>query len=422
MVNGQEQPIRGRLSARAQPGERVTEFLFAEFARPDIRPGVRLPSIRELAAQLSVSAPTVQQVFSKLTRQGLIRTEVGKGSFLVSLPERVRAEELTIALSVRPPVKTSAADWGHSIGQGIWEAAIHAPRRLNLTPLSESEDPAEFMEELREACDRVDALVLLPIWGGMADGVIEFYESRGKPVVHINPPTEHATENFVSADYFEAGRRLGKVWREAGRRDVVYIGQDTTSRSISTHLRCLGLMSGLQVGLDSSIRFRHCCSVSTAVRNGYEVMREFIGSPSELPDAVFCSGDYLAAGTIEALLEQGVSVPDQVSVVGGTGLAVTQSPIPGLTRTMTPFSQIGAMAIAMVGRRCDQSGEAAPGRYLPLSFAGGATTTAEENAMLISSTNNQQETQEKRGAPQGASRTSLHQGADPGNKRKGTRP
>ena len=106
-------------------------------------------------------------------------------------------------------------------------------------------------------CGRVDALILLPIWGVRSDEVSEFYESRGKPVVHINPPSAYATENFVSADFFEAGNRLGEAWRKTGRKDIVYVGQGELSESISTRLRCLGLMSGLRVGLDASIRFRH---------------------------------------------------------------------------------------------------------------------------------------------------------------------
>jgi len=380
MADGMAQFHGGRLSAKAQPGERVREYLFAEFSRPDIKPGVRLPSIRELAAHLHVSAPTVQQVFSRLTRQGLIRTEVGKGSFLVSLPEDVKADELTIALSVSLSADRSSPDWGNSIGRGIWEAAIHAPRRLNMTPLSHLEDTGQIIHELQEICDRVDALILLPIWGRSSKEITDFYESRGKPVVHINPPIEHATGNFVSANYFESARILGTAWREAGRRDIVYIGPDMASRSISTRLHCQGLMSGLQVGLDSSIRFRRCCSASTGVQDGYDVMRKLLTSSA--PDAVFCSGDYFAAGAIRALLEQGAQVPEQVSVVGGTGLRVTQSPIPCLTRSLTPFSRIGNEAIAMVEWRCDRSGEAAPGHYLPLPFGGGATTTDGENDLL----------------------------------------
>jgi len=53
------------------------------------RPGERLPSHRELAAQLVIAPLTVKKAYDELEREGLITTQRGKGTFVSeSLPAR----------------------------------------------------------------------------------------------------------------------------------------------------------------------------------------------------------------------------------------------------------------------------------------------------------------------------------------------
>src|ERR1043166_2759635 len=76
-----------------RPSERVFEYLLAEFDRPELKHGSRLPTMREIANRLGVSQPTVQGVFRKLADEGRIVTKVGNGSFLVA-PRRGPADSL----------------------------------------------------------------------------------------------------------------------------------------------------------------------------------------------------------------------------------------------------------------------------------------------------------------------------------------
>ncbi|MEM9529294.1 MAG: GntR family transcriptional regulator [Pseudomonadota bacterium] len=48
----------------------------------DWEPGLRLPSIRELAAELRVSVITVKRAYLELERGGVIVTQQGRGSFV----------------------------------------------------------------------------------------------------------------------------------------------------------------------------------------------------------------------------------------------------------------------------------------------------------------------------------------------------
>ena len=51
------------------------------FVRGDIRPGDRIPSIRELSAQLRVNTNTIQRVYQEMERDGTINSKRGTGYY-----------------------------------------------------------------------------------------------------------------------------------------------------------------------------------------------------------------------------------------------------------------------------------------------------------------------------------------------------
>ena len=63
------------------------------FVRGDIRPGDRIPSIRELSADLKVNTNTVQRVYQEMERDGLISSKRGTGYFFTedtNMTEKIR--------------------------------------------------------------------------------------------------------------------------------------------------------------------------------------------------------------------------------------------------------------------------------------------------------------------------------------------
>lgn len=60
-----------------------------------LRPGDKLPSQRDLAVQLVISPLTVKKAYDELEREGLIRTERGRGTFVAAgAPTIDRGEQL----------------------------------------------------------------------------------------------------------------------------------------------------------------------------------------------------------------------------------------------------------------------------------------------------------------------------------------
>jgi GntR family transcriptional regulator len=63
----------------------------------DLPPGMELPSIRQLAADLQVSVITIKRAYMELEREGIIATRHGKGSFVAhdcKVQPRIQEREL----------------------------------------------------------------------------------------------------------------------------------------------------------------------------------------------------------------------------------------------------------------------------------------------------------------------------------------
>jgi GntR family transcriptional regulator len=71
-------------------------------------PGERLPSARDLAADLKVNFHTVRKAFSDLEQAGLVRQERGLGTFVADRPPRPDGEE--VRSLVRQHVERLLAD------------------------------------------------------------------------------------------------------------------------------------------------------------------------------------------------------------------------------------------------------------------------------------------------------------------------
>ena len=61
-----------------------------------LQEGDRLPSVRELAAQLAINPNTIQRAYRELEMQGWIATVPGKGCFVCGVPQMTPAEQLPL--------------------------------------------------------------------------------------------------------------------------------------------------------------------------------------------------------------------------------------------------------------------------------------------------------------------------------------
>src|SRR5690349_1324185 len=60
----------------------IADQIASHCASGSVRPGSRLPSVRELARELAVNQNTILRVYEKLCRDGLLEMRQGQGTFV----------------------------------------------------------------------------------------------------------------------------------------------------------------------------------------------------------------------------------------------------------------------------------------------------------------------------------------------------
>lgn len=83
---------------------------------------------------------------------------------------------------------------------------------------------------------------------------------------------------------------------------------------------------------------------------GYQAMQSLLALP-ERPDAVFAGNDAMAVGAYQALYQAGVSVPQDMAVIGYDDIELAQYMTPPLTTIHQPKDELGELAIDVLIHR-----------------------------------------------------------------------
>lgn len=93
--------------------KQVTDQIKNAIASGDLKPGDKLPSIRELAEGIKTSAITIKRAYLDLENEGYILTRAGMGSFVAEIDrERLRKEKLTEFRAALKGILATGAKFG----------------------------------------------------------------------------------------------------------------------------------------------------------------------------------------------------------------------------------------------------------------------------------------------------------------------
>src|SRR3990170_5409494 len=72
----------------------VVEHIRQEVLNGDLKPGDQLPTVRQMAQDLRVNFNTIARAYRLLDESGIISTQQGRGTYILSLPPPDVSEEL----------------------------------------------------------------------------------------------------------------------------------------------------------------------------------------------------------------------------------------------------------------------------------------------------------------------------------------
>lgn len=127
---------------------------------------------------------------------------------------------------------------------------------------------------------------------------------------------------------------------ELGHRQLGFVGGPTTIPQVSDRL--LGARSSLvEAGLGPECLV-HFDTASTTIAEGRRASERLLGLPrARRPTGVFCANDLLALGLLQGLSQAGVSVPDDLAVIGYDDIEFARAATVPLSSVSQPSRMIG---------------------------------------------------------------------------------
>lgn len=299
------------------------------------------PNIAMVAKKAGVAKSTVSRYLnggsiSPAMRAKLARL-VAELGYYPSVTARNFARSRTGSLGL--VVENAEGDWLIQILAGIEEACSRAQVSvlLNSLVLRGVYDSSIVSLWIRER--RVDGLIFARATR-REQGVLEEAAKAGMPMAMIGPDVDVPKALVLKAENRRAGEELAEHLWMMGHRRIAFVGgpQD----SIDTQDRLAGIRAVLQrrKGRLADLRFLSFSAIA-----GRQYAAEWMGmARPKRPSAVVLGNDESALGFMRAVQQDGVRIPEEVSVAGFDDARQAGQHWPGLTSAAQPAREMGAAA------------------------------------------------------------------------------
>ena len=178
----------------------------------------------------------------------------------------------------------------------------------------------------------------------------------GLPLVVVGRDFHHDAVDSVSADNFTGGFEATQHLIDLGHKRIAFIGAGFENRGSLKRLQ--GYLSALvkhELAVDERLITGRKESLSdvpgySTEKIGYEGMKRLLSLPNR-PTAVFARNDFTAMGAMTAIKEAGLSIPQDVAVVGFDDTPLAVHTLPPLTTVRQPMRLQGQIAAELLLRR-----------------------------------------------------------------------
>ncbi len=310
------------------------------------------PTIDDVAALAGVGRATVSRVLNdkphvRAEIREAVLSAVRKLDYKVNRQARALANGRDYSLALVFPSSGDAEPnsyYDSGLELGALRATTSVGFRLSTmhVALDTSDDCAGILKAIEsEGCG---GIVLVPPLSDDVDLVRRIVDQRC-PIVCISPGTnEPPIVPSVGIDDERAGFDIGAYVAKLNHERLAYI--DAPAGHYSAQRRFNGFLTALgAAGIDTE-NVRRVRGDFT-FRSGTEVADQLL-KLDRRPTLIACANDDMAVGAMFAAQKQGLSIPDELSVVGFDDTPISAHIWPPLTTVHQPLRDIGQRATELL--------------------------------------------------------------------------
>jgi DNA-binding LacI/PurR family transcriptional regulator len=295
----------------------LRSHLLEEMVKDRIPAGGQLPSEHELGQRFSVSRTTVRHALNQLCVEGLIERRQGKGSFrsLRPVSPRLRSRSTLVGVWANWP----GGPFFGAIAEGIRDELNH--RGYHAVFESGGYQNGDEDRGIRALIQKgLDGFIVAPSTEGLGDShdLLAALIKRGLAVVLVDQRVPGCECDLATTHQRLGAQEVMNHLIELGHRRIAFVGL----RGPSTIEDRLGGYHGTmrEHGLTPDpawVQFADSANRDT----GRQGARALFALPRERrPTAIFGANDWIAMSVAMVAREQGLRVPEDVSIAGFDGI------------------------------------------------------------------------------------------------------
>jgi LacI family transcriptional regulator len=164
------------------------------------------------------------------------------------------------------------------------------------------------------------------------------------PIVSVGAASPQPWIGRITIDFSKGLESLLRHLVSLGHRRFAAIIGPKEIPSVSGYVDTLNAIArkeGVRINQVISCNYRH--------DGGMQSIHTLVRDPN-FPTAILCGNDLIALGAISALEQAGMSVPQDVSIVGFDDIVFARLARPPLTTAAVPREELGALAFEMISK------------------------------------------------------------------------
>jgi len=296
-------------------------------------------SIKDVALEAGVSVSTVSHVMNAtrfVKPETRDRVNAAMGSLGYHPSSLARALKMNRTMSIGMLVTNSTNPFFAEVVHGLEDKCFQHGYSLILCNAGDnSKRHRAYLKTL--LMKRIDALVVMT-----TNTDLGFYQDlkglNDLPMVILDSDAE-IDACMVGDDSVLGGRLATQFLLDSGFRRLGFLtGPEGHPRSRDRWKGCCQALAEAGVTHDSIVK----ATGELTITGGYNAMQELLKSGR--PEALFAFNDLMAMGAYRAIAEAGLTIPDDISIIGYDDLEIAANLVPALTTIHQPSFGLGAKA------------------------------------------------------------------------------
>lgn len=302
-------------------------------------------TIKDVARHANVSVATVSRIlngqsgYTEETKQAVLDV-VNQLGYTPNALARGLVKKSSSTFGILLPSLTS------SFMFALLDGVVNAARERNFSAIichtgEDGKDTLNYLNILSE--QRVSGIIIASEF--VKDEYVERVSAMNIPVVLVSTICEHELIPYIKVNDKAAAAHATKYLIERGHRNIGMIS-GTKGDPVAGALRVAGFQQALK---DAGIPFeeKHLVYGNFGFQSGVMGMQTLLKQSPDL-SAVFAASDEMAVGALSYAYQQGIKIPDQLSVIGYDDTALAEMAIPPLTTVHQPIYEMGERAVEML--------------------------------------------------------------------------